>query len=275
MTVALRSVRFLTAGWCGQFARLAGAPSWKWSRFYAVFVYFEHPVHGACLIDTGYSPEFFQATHRFPQRLYRWITPVTLSPHADPAGELKAAGIDHASIQRVFVSHFHADHIGGLNCFPKARLIYRREAYERLRSQPTRAQVRHGFLQELLPDDFEDRGDPLTENQFIAGSGPWQTFRICDYWGDGSLILVDLPGHAEGQFGFVLQGAERSQFYIVDACWHVQVMLEQSRLPWISRNFQHDQVAYFATQEKLRQLTAETGIELLACHCPRTLSHVE
>ena len=274
MTTALRSIRFLTSGWCGQFARLAGAPSWKWSRFYAVFVYFEHPVHGGCLIDTAYSPEFFQATRRFPERLYRWITPVTLSELADPAGELKRVGIDPQSIRQIFVSHFHADHIGGLKCFPNARLIYRREAYEHLLRQPTRAQVRHGFLRDLLPADFEQRGIPLRDDQFIAGTGPWQKFQVCDYWDDGSLILVDLPGHADGHFGFLLQDQERQRFYIVDACWHVQVMLEQSPLPWISRNFQHDQVAYFATQEKLRKLTAETGIELLACHCPRTLNHV-
>ena len=92
--------------------------------------------------------------------------------------------------------------------------------------------------------------------------------------GDGSLRLVDLPGHADGHFGFVLQSADTRLFYIVDACWHVKVLLDKSPLPWISRRFQHDAAAYFATQDKLRQLTERTGIELIACHCPRTLQHV-
>ncbi len=66
MSQSLVSVRFLHSGWCSQFAKLAGGASWSWTRFYAVFVYFEHPVHGACLIDTGYSEEFFARHADFP-----------------------------------------------------------------------------------------------------------------------------------------------------------------------------------------------------------------
>jgi glyoxylase-like metal-dependent hydrolase (beta-lactamase superfamily II) len=102
----------------------------------------------------------------------------------------------------------------------------------------------------------------------------WSDFQVLDYWGDGSLLLVDLPGHADGHFGFVLNGTDRPEFYIVDACWHVQVMKDQLPLPWISRRFQHDPAAYFETQRKLNRLAVRTEIELLACHCPRTLDRV-
>ena len=320
MTQHLSTIRFLHSGWCSQFARLVGAPSWTWTRFYAVFVYFEHPEHGGCLIDTAYSDEFFHATRWLPQRLYRWLTPVhldeqgaanfpdnsisrrALAPGCDVSPErkpdasafrlippeplatpdeqrnardrLSAAGIDPAGVRQIFVSHFHADHIAGLKCFPNAQFIYRREAFDRLQRQSVFAQVRHGYLRELIPPDFTQRGRPLDETRFTADEGDWQGFQVCDFWGDGSLRLVDLPGHADGHFGFVLQSADTRLFYIVDACWHLQVLLDNSPLPWISRRIQHDATAYFATQEKLRQLTERTGIELIACHCPRTLHHV-
>lgn len=274
MTQHLSTIRFLHSGWCSQFARLVGAPSWTWTRFYAVFVYFEHPVHGGCLIDTAYSDEFFHATRWLPQRLHRWVTPVHLDEQRNARDQLSTAGIDPAGVRQIFVSHFHADHIAGLKCFPNAQFIYRRDAFVRLQRQSVFAQVRHGFLRELLPPDFTECGRPLNENEFSAGEGDWQGFQVCDFWGDGSVLLVDLPGHADGHFGFVLQSADTRLFYIVDACWHVQVLLDQSPLPWISRRVQHDAPTYFATQEKLRQLTERTGIELIACHCPRTLQHV-
>jgi glyoxylase-like metal-dependent hydrolase (beta-lactamase superfamily II) len=274
MTQSLTTVRFLHSGWCSQFARLAGGAAWTWSRFYAVFVFLEHPIHGACLIDTGYSDEFFRATARFPERFYRWTTPVCLEPAPNAWAQLQRVGIDPTSVRQIFVSHLHADHVAGLKCFPNARFVYRPESYERTLQQSRREQVRHGFLQDLLPVDFRERGTPLPESRFVAGTGVWDGFQICDFWNDGSLILVDLPGHADGHFGFVLQSPERQYFYIVDACWHVQALEESVHLPWISRRFQHDPVAYDATQEKLRRWTARTGIELIACHCPRTLNHV-
>lgn len=287
----LTNLQFLHAGWCRQSARLAGASVGGWMRFYAVFVYFEHPMHGGCLIDTGYSEEFFRATQPFPARLYRWITPVDLGDPPGPLARLSAAGIDPASVRQIFVSHFHADHVAGLKSFPKAKFIYRPEAYHRLQSQSVGAQVRHGFLRDLLPDDFVDRGLPLEESRFSSGtldtagtanhresrgqaSPDSNDFRIGDYWGDGSLLLVDLPGHADGHYGFVLQTAERRVFYIVDACWILEAMMEGRRLPWISRRFQHDETAYFATQDKLRRLGQTSGLELVACHCPQTLKHV-
>jgi glyoxylase-like metal-dependent hydrolase (beta-lactamase superfamily II) len=274
MTHHLSNVRFLRSGWCSQFARLAGVRSWRWIRFDAVFVYFEHPVHGGCLIDTGYSDDFFRATRWFPQRMHRWITPVCLDEQRNARDRLQSAGIDPATVRHLFISHFHADHIAGLNCFPEVQYIHRGQVCDRLQQQSASKQVRHGFLAEFIPGDFGERSQIIREDQFTQGEGDWSEFQVLDYWGDGSLILVDLPGHADGHYGFVLQTQEQRLFYIVDACWHVQVMLDRSPLPWISRRFQHDESAYFATQDKLRRLTERTGIELLACHCPRTTAHV-
>lgn len=276
MSVTLSSVRFLSAGWCRQSARLAGAglDAKGGMRFYAVFVHFVHPVHGSCLIDTGYSDEFFHATKPFPARFYRWITPVDLGDPPGPRGQLGRIGVDPDGVRHVFVSHFHADHVGGVKSFPEAGFIYRPETLARLRQQSVGTQVRHGFLRDLLPDDFETRGVPLEESRFAPGTGEWSEFSVCDYWNDGSLLLVDLPGHADGHFGFVLRTAERQLFYIVDACWILDSMLSGRRLPWISRRFQHDEAAYHATHEKLRRLTERTGLELVACHCPRTLRYV-
>src|SRR4051794_18292513 len=105
----LQRVTFLNGGHCTQWSYLAGGRSWRRIRFPAVFVYLEHPEHGGALIDTGYSPHFFEATRTFPERLYRWITPVRLDARKQAPAILEAHGISPDRVRRIFISHFHAD----------------------------------------------------------------------------------------------------------------------------------------------------------------------
>jgi glyoxylase-like metal-dependent hydrolase (beta-lactamase superfamily II) len=270
----LTRVTFLNSGHCRQWSRFAGRPNWKWDRFYAVFVFLEHPQHGPALIDTGYSDQFFSATLKFPQRLYRWMTPVTLDRLQGPRLILQRQGIAAEDIKSLFVSHFHADHVAGLRDFPKARFIYRGDAFEKLGRANVFRQVHHGFLQRLLPGDFVERGESIDEQRFRPGTGALREFSTLDFWNDGSLLFVDLPGHALGHMGFVLRTRSWSVFYIVDACWDIDVLLQGRALPRLARRFQSSFPAYVETQEKLRRLGNHRELTLLACHCPRTQRHV-
>ncbi|MEM8678807.1 MAG: MBL fold metallo-hydrolase [Planctomycetota bacterium] len=253
-------------------AYLAGRRVARIDSFHAVFVYFEHPSAGPCLIDTGYGPAFWEASRQIPERLYRWVTPVTLPSYGTAAGILQAHQLDPRGIRHLFVSHFHADHVGGLGEFATARYVYRTGALSLLRKLGRWRQLDHAFLEGLLPADFEQRGEGLTDAQFSSSGALLQGFKAFDYFGDGSMLLVDLPGHAIGHTGFLWHGVEGPTFYIVDACWDVSVMLSRRPLPWISRKFQQDWPAYEQTQSRLSALAAD--VQLLACHCPRTQDHV-
>src|SRR5579862_6933840 len=39
-----------------------------------------HPTRGWLLWDSGYAPRMWEATKRFPFRMYRWVTPLRLRP---------------------------------------------------------------------------------------------------------------------------------------------------------------------------------------------------
>jgi glyoxylase-like metal-dependent hydrolase (beta-lactamase superfamily II) len=267
-------VRFLNSGYCTQWGYLAGRRSRGWTRFQAVFVYLEHPGHGAALIDTGYSPLFFEATRPFPERLYRWTTPVQLDPRQHAGAVLESRGLRADRVGRIFVSHFHGDHIAGLRHFPQARFVYRRAAHELLLREGRWRQVRHAFLAGLLPEDFTARGHGLGEEVFVPGEGPLSEFRVLDFWGDGDLLLVDLPGHAAGHTGYVLRTEAERLFFVVDATWDVDALLAGRSLPWPSRGLQHAYQDYVLTLGRLRRLASRVGWPLLACHCPRTQAHV-
>ena len=73
-----------------------------------------HPDAGAMLYDTGYADRFEQATTPFPERFYRWLTPVTLPVEQHLGTQLRRYGVRLDEVKRVIISHMHADHVAGL-----------------------------------------------------------------------------------------------------------------------------------------------------------------
>ena len=117
-------VHLLRVGHCRHCERLAcTAGRWRIIQFPAICALLVHPQHGAALFDTGYAERFFAATQPFPERLYRWITPMTLPPEETLTAQLARLGLRPADIRVSLISHLHADHIAGLRDLPQARFI--------------------------------------------------------------------------------------------------------------------------------------------------------
>ena len=178
-------------------------------------------------------------------------------------------------MRRVFISHWHSDHVAGLKCFTNCEFVYRDACYQELIAHTSVSQVQHGFLRDLIPADLEERSRIVPEDQFQPGTGDLEGFNVLDYWGDGSLELVDLPGHMHQHTGFLLRTATQRFFYVADAYWHHDVMLSGGKLPWLTRRILHARAAYQETQDKLRRLVKDTDWQLVACHCPKALEYVQ
>ena len=268
------TVTFLKAGSCRQKARLAGRLESGSIDFHAVFLHVRHPEHGDYLIDTGYGPRYMELLRKFPERVLGWLLPTRLATDEYPDLRIRQAGLDPDALRGILLSHFHADHIGGVSRFPGVPLVARRAAYESASRGGHWSQVARGFVSRLLPDDLSNHVRWIDEPNFVPGTGVLSEFLVHDYWQDGSLLWVDLPGHADHHVGFLLRTAEGPLFYIVDACWDVEALLAARRLPWLGRHVQHNAQRYEATQQRLRDFHHATGIPLLACHCHRTLPRV-
>jgi len=263
-------VRFFNGGHCRQLLAMADRRTWRIGEFHAVFLAVAHPRLGWVLIDTGYGTSFAAATRRWPRCLYRWITPVSAPrPTADI---LRAHGIAPAEIRHIVLTHFHADHIGGTREFPAATFHHAAEALASLFRLSAWSQTRHAFLPAQLPEDFAARSAPVPLARFRPDSVTG--FPGHDVFDDGSLLLLDLPGHAPGHLGVRLDDARGPLLYAADAFWHHRQIDETvSPLP-PARLVIHDNRAYDATVARLRELKRDAGLRVLACHCPATQRHV-
>ncbi|MEI7026786.1 MBL fold metallo-hydrolase [Paenibacillus sp. y28] len=220
-------LRLFAAGCCThpEWVTLQGG-SLRSSRIPAIFACIEHPRLGVILVDTGYSAEFRKETRRLPARLYRWITPVTFEEKDRAVHQLGACGMTAEQVQSIIITHFHADHIAGLKDFPSARFLYLPEAYDAVKRLQGLSALRRAFLPGLLPERFEQRSALIDRDRQVKLHADVPFPYALDVLGDGSLLAVDLPGHADGQIGLFLSTEQHDYFLCADAAWSSRAIRE-------------------------------------------------
>jgi glyoxylase-like metal-dependent hydrolase (beta-lactamase superfamily II) len=277
-------INILHAGYCTAPEHIAiHGGRWRTIRFPAMFALFHHPKFGAMLFDTGYSYRFFDETKKFPKRLYRWTTPVTLREEELAINQLSTFNLQPKDISHVFISHFHADHITALPDFPAARFVYLPHAFGHLRSPSTRSgqtssDMKHAFLRGLIPSDFDSRSQEVDISKPILLSEEYAPFKTgFDLLGDGSLIGVELPGHAHGQMGlFARDESGQIFFFVADAAWLKQSIVENRPPHKVADFLFPDPVAYRETLKDLQTFYfTHPETHVVPSHCEETIRAME
>ncbi|MGX5800399.1 MBL fold metallo-hydrolase [Bradyrhizobium sp. Arg314] len=230
-----------------------------------------HPAAGPALIDTGYTPEALSGERRGRMlRLYGALLKPQLNAAEQVLPVLRRFGLSPDDIRTVIVTHFHADHISGLSLFRNARFIASDAAWARVKARTVGQNLRHGIFAELFPTDFEARLDGLSDKRYVQASEGVPGG--ADLFGDGSVIAVDLPGHADGQFGLLFAGLDRPLLYAVDVQWLLAALMENHTPGFPATLIAEDATAIEPTSAMLRRFLAAGG-QVMLCHDPAPTPH--
>lgn len=193
-----------------------------------------HPTQGDLLIDSGFDASFAESGHGNFGGLAKLISLARQKPGHDTVSLLRELGVDPASLKMIVLSHMHPDHTAGLPELPKEIPVVTGpralESYEVLWYAP----------HDHLAGRESIRALELPENGML------------DFFGDGSLVALATPGHAQGNLSFLVHTKNGATLLTCDAS-HTREGLERGIAPGKS----HDQELARESLERLRRFLAE------------------
>ncbi len=145
---------------------------------------------------------------------------IKLRAEQTAAAQLRARGIDPRELGLIVMTHMHFDHASALAEFPAATVIVSAPEW---RAAHARGAALQGYsaaqLDPRLSYRTVDFHDPAAHPH-----GPFE--RAIDLFGDGSITLLDTPGHSAGHLSVLARLREREALIAGDAIYTIATLRE-------------------------------------------------
>lgn len=215
--------------------------------FPALAVLIKHPTIGNILYDTGYSDLIYK--NHLVSFLYNTLNRSYVRNSDTVVAKLQEDGVKPESIQKVILSHAHPDHIGGL------RLLYN---YELISTQKVIDTLKNGNVFQLVFRNMKPNADVSCHSvKRYTGDTFLKNYfeEVYDVLGDGTILGVELNGHAQGQLGIYL--TEQQILFAADACWGTDLLCKVTNMRLVARMIQNNYTEYVDTVRRIERLIEE------------------
>jgi N-acyl homoserine lactone hydrolase len=190
----------------------------QWTQPLPIIAWAIETSEGIVLVDAGETartaePGYFPRWHPY----YRLAVKFDVAAEQEIGPQLGALGIQPADVRTVILTHLHTDHAGGLHHFPHSEILVSAREHRMARGWPGRLR---GYLPNRWPDWFAPRHIDFKPATFGTFS------RTCRVTADGSVVIVDTPGHTPGHVSVIVQDDGVSYFLAGDATYDQQQLLD-------------------------------------------------
>jgi glyoxylase-like metal-dependent hydrolase (beta-lactamase superfamily II) len=157
-------------------------------------------------------------------------------------------GVKPDQVALVGISHYHFDHVGQAADFPKAKLLIGRADLEAVKSEP----VPFGAAPDLLAPWLKNGGavDPVTGDK--------------DVYGDGSVVMLSMPGHTPGSYALLLRLKHKGAVVLSGDVVHFEGQFKTGDVP----GFNTDRAQSLASMSRLQNLVKKLKAILVVQHDP-------
>lgn len=195
---------------------------------------------------------------RHGDRLMIWDTGIDPATSGDPnagfvldrtlAEQLAELEIAPAQIEFVGISHYHYDHTGQAKDFPQATLLIGQGDWEAITADPPRGNA-----------------DPKAFPAWVAGESKVDAFAgDKDVFGDGSVVVLTMPGHTPGHHALLVRLAETGPVLLSGDLAHFAENYEREGVPV----FNTDRANTLASFDRFKKMATNLGAKVIIQHEP-------
>jgi glyoxylase-like metal-dependent hydrolase (beta-lactamase superfamily II) len=152
-------------------------------------------------------------------------------------------------IKYVGISHYHGDHTGQVSSFPKATLLIGQREWDAISSPKPAEGVNFKPFETWLKG--EGKVEPLPADK--------------DVFGDGSVIILNTPGHTPGHRSLLVKLPQMGNVLITGDAAHFHENYETDGVP----AFNYDRAQTVASLERLKKVAANLKATVIIQHDAR------
>ncbi|WFE27850.1 MBL fold metallo-hydrolase [Solwaraspora sp. WMMD791] len=223
--------------------------------------------NGLVLVDTGHGLDDISSPGR---RIgpARWVVRPVLDPDETAARQVERLGLRRDDVRHIVVTHFDADHIGGLSDFPHATVHTTADEVLGALTPPTSRERRR-----FRPAQWA-YGPRIVEHG--ATGEPWRGFAAAkplDEIAPG-IVLIPLPGHTRGHACVAVDTGDRWLLHAGDAFYHPGSIDGHGGVPFALRALEtliaYDRVRVRDNHARLADLRsrADPDLTIFSAHDP-------
>ena len=179
------------------------------------------------------------------------MTAPNVAPKVSVVDQLAEINVRPDQIKFVGISHYHADHTGQIDSFPKATLLIGAKEWDAITS-PAPAQGVN-----FKPFEGWIKGENKVEPQPIDK----------DVFGDGSVIMLRTPGHTPGHSSLLVKLAQMGPIIITGDAVHFRENYDTDGVP----AFNFDRAQTIASIERLKKIAANLKATVIIQHDARDI----
>jgi N-acyl homoserine lactone hydrolase len=158
--------------------------------------------------------------------------------------QLRQIGVRPEQVNFVGISHRHDDHTGQAADFPKATLLIGAEDFETVKGRP----------------DSAPRFAP-----WIKGGSKVETVQgDHDVFGDGSVVMLDTPGHTEGHHSLLIRLPRMGPVLLTGDLYHFTENVRNRGVP----SFNTDRAQTLASMDRFDRIARQLKARVIIQHEP-------
>ncbi len=173
------------------------------------------------------------------------------SPKTSLVDLLAQLKLTPAQIKYVAISHYHGDHIGQVSSFPQSTLL-----------------IGKGDWDVITAPNGNGVTNPAAFANWISGGGKVEPLPgDRDVFGDGTVVMLNMPGHTPGHHSLLVKLKEMGNVLITGDLAHFHENYDTNGVP----TFNTDRAASLASLDRFKKMAANLHATVLIQHDARDI----